>query len=78
MKRKRIRGRRSSIYIWVSKEEKSRLRSPWKSSLIIKLKRRTIGYKTLQAKLAELWRLKAALNLGAMDNGFFMVNILIP
>ena len=64
--------------IRVSKEEKRRLRSPWKSSLIIKLMRRIIGYKTLQAKLAELLRLKVVLNMVAMDNGFFMVNILIP
>ena len=33
--------------IWVSKEEKRRLRRAWKFLLIIKLLRRTIGFKTL-------------------------------
>ena len=59
--------------IWVSKEEKRRLRRPWKFSLIIKLLGRTIGFKTLQAKISELWKPKATLNLVAMNNGFFLV-----
>ena len=59
--------------IKISKEEKVRIRRPWKQTLIIKLLGRSIGYKTLLVKLSNLWRPKAAMDLVAMDNGFFIV-----
>ena len=66
------------LTISLSKEEKRRIRRPWMFSLIIKLLGRTIEFKTLQAKILELWKHKAALNLVAMDNGFFLVKFSSP
>ena len=44
--------------ILLSKEEKARIRRPWKRTLIIKLLRRMIGFNMLYKKINELWRPK--------------------
>lgn len=54
--------------ILLSKEEKQRLRKPWKMSLIIKMFDKNIGYMTLIRRLTKKWQLKGSLNL--IDIGF--------
>ena len=49
----------------LTREEKIRIRSSWRQTLIIKLLGRSIGYKT------AIWKLKATIDLVAMNNGFF-------
>ena len=58
--------------IRLTKEEKARIRRPWKHTLIIKLLGRRIGFTLLLRKIRELWRPKAAVDLVALDNGFFL------
>ena len=40
----------------LSKEEKRRLREPWKQTLILMLLERTIGINMLSRKIKETWR----------------------
>ena len=47
----------------LSKEEKRRLREPWKQTLILMLLGRTIGINILSRKIKETWRPKAAVDL---------------
>ena len=56
----------------MTKKEKKRLHEPWKKTLIIKLLGRIIGFNLLLRKIKEMWRLKAAIDLIALDNRFFM------
>ena len=58
--------------IKISKEEKNIIRKPWKRTLIIKLLRRSIGYKTLWSRIIAMRRPKAAIDLVAMDNDYFL------
>ncbi|KAL2934684.1 Venom nerve growth factor, partial [Bienertia sinuspersici] len=49
--------------ILLTKEEKKRIRQPWKSSLIIKMFDKNIGYMTLMRRLTKKWQLKGELSL---------------
>ena len=62
--------------IGVSKEEKQRIRRPWKKTLIIKLLGRNIGFHHLQRKLKETWKPKSPLELIAIENGYFLAKFL--
>ncbi|KAL2944456.1 hypothetical protein RDABS01_032803 [Bienertia sinuspersici] len=46
--------------ILLTKEEKMRLRRPWKSSLIVKMFDKHMGYMTLMRRLTKKWQLKGA------------------
>ena len=59
--------------MWVSKEEKSCLRKPWRRTLIIRLLGRSIGYNFLLRKLKTIWTPTASFELITLDNGFFLV-----
>ena len=56
----------------LSKEEKIRICKLWKQTLIVKLLGRTIGFNLLLRKIRELCRPNAAVDLVAIDNGFFL------
>ena len=58
------------LKLWLLKEEKGRIRKPWRQTLIIKLLGRSIGYKTLFQRITSLWKPKAVINLVVMDNEF--------
>ncbi|XP_019178353.1 PREDICTED: uncharacterized protein LOC109173568 [Ipomoea nil] len=59
--------------ILVTKEEKERLRRPWRKSLIIKLLGRTVGYSFLLQKLQRMWKPEAPFELIALDLDYFLV-----
>ncbi|XP_019171049.1 PREDICTED: uncharacterized protein LOC109166607 [Ipomoea nil] len=59
--------------ILVSKEEKERLRRPWRRSLIIKLLGRTVGYNFLLQRLQRMWRTDASFDLISLDQDYFLV-----
>ena len=46
--------------------------SPWKDSLVVSLLGKRLGYRTMKAKLASIWRLQGDLDLLDIDNGFFL------
>ena len=58
----------------LSKEEKGRIRKPWRQTLIIKLLSRSIGYKTLLQIIISLWKPKATISLVTIDKEFFLDN----
>lgn len=57
----------------LTKEEKIRLRKPWKCSLIIKVLGRKVGYTYLCKQLHKLWHPKAKMELVALDDEYFLV-----
>ena len=59
--------------IHVSKSEKARLRSPWKQTIIVKVLGKRIGYYYLEKRLRAIWRPKAAMDVVAIENDFFLV-----
>lgn len=59
--------------IRLTKEEKIRLRSKWKQTLIVKVMGRSVGYGYLQRRLMTLWRPKAKMEVVSVDNGYFLV-----
>lgn len=54
--------------ILLTKEEKQRMRQPWKLSLIIKMFDKHIGYMTLLRRLTKKWQIKGQMNL--IDIGY--------
>nr|GMD45567.1 uncharacterized protein LOC109173568 [Ipomoea batatas] len=58
--------------ISVTKEEKERLRRPWRRSLIIKLLGRKVSYCYLLQKLKRMWNLDASFELIALDQDIFL------
>ncbi|XP_031097172.1 uncharacterized protein LOC116001433 [Ipomoea triloba] len=58
--------------ITVTKEEKERLRRPWRRTLIIKVLGRKIGYSFLLQRLQKLWKPEASFDLIAIDQEFFL------
>nr|GLL37616.1 uncharacterized protein LOC109187360 [Ipomoea trifida] len=58
--------------ISVTKEEKERLRRPWRRSLIIKLLGRKVSYCYLLQKLKRMWNLDASFELIALDQDLFL------
>lgn len=59
--------------ITLTKEEKVRIRRPWKQTLIIKVLGRTVGYTYLLKRLKTLWRPKAAMDLVTIENDYHLV-----
>ncbi|KAL2929234.1 Fructokinase-2 [Bienertia sinuspersici] len=58
--------------ILLTKEEKRRLRMPWKSSLIIKMFDKNIGYMTLMRRLSKKWQLKGELTLTDLGCSYYI------
>ncbi|XP_031119048.1 uncharacterized protein LOC116022464 [Ipomoea triloba] len=58
--------------IRVSKEEKERLRRPWRRTLIIKLLGRKVGYSFLMNRLQRMWKPEASFDLITLDQDFFL------
>lgn len=59
--------------ISLTKEEKARIRKPWRQTLIIKVLGRTVGYTYLLKWLKTIWRPKAAMELVSMENDYHLV-----
>ncbi|XVF07510.1 hypothetical protein REPUB_Repub06bG0145300 [Reevesia pubescens] len=57
--------------ILLSKEEKKRIRSPWRNTLIVKLLGRSIGYTYLCNRVKQLWSLTGAFQAVDLDNDFY-------
>ncbi|XP_057442366.1 uncharacterized protein LOC130734080 [Lotus japonicus] len=47
--------------------------SPWREALVISLLGKRLGFRTMKARLASVWRLVGDFDLLDIDNGFYMV-----
>lgn len=59
--------------IRLTKEEKLRLRSKWKQTLIVKVMGISVGYAYLLKRLTALWHPKARMELVTIEGGYFLV-----
>lgn len=59
--------------IRLSKEEKRRIRIPWKNSLIIKLFDKKLGYEVLMRRLKAKWSLKGEIALTDVGHAYYVV-----
>lgn len=59
--------------IKLTKEEKLRMRKPWRNTLIIKVLGRSVGYNYLLRRLRTMWKPKAQMDLVAIQNGYHIV-----
>jgi hypothetical protein len=58
--------------IKLSAEEKKRIRSPWRQTLIVKVMGRRVGYMYLIKRLKTLWKIQTDLELVDLGNDFFL------
>lgn len=58
--------------IVITKEEKARIRRPWRRTLIIKLLGKTIGYNLLLRRLEAMWKLESPMELIDLDQDYFL------
>ncbi|XP_019159673.1 PREDICTED: uncharacterized protein LOC109156274 [Ipomoea nil] len=58
--------------IQVTKEEKERLRRPWRRSLIIKVLGRTVGYSYLLQRLQHMWKPESTFDLIALAQDYYI------
>lgn len=58
--------------ILLSKEEKKRMRKPWRNTLIIKMFDGNVGYMGLMRKLEKKWNLRGELALTDIGHKFFV------
>lgn len=56
----------------VTKEEKERLRRPWRRSLILKVLGRKVSYSYLLQRLQTMWKTEAGFDLIALDQDYFL------
>ncbi|XP_021726906.1 uncharacterized protein LOC110731183 [Chenopodium quinoa] len=63
--------------ILLTKEEKMRIRKPWKHTLIIKMFNRKIGYMALMKRLKKKWELKGGLILTDIGYDYFIARFSI-
>lgn len=61
--------------VTLTKEEKRRLRKPWKHMLIVKVWGRQVGYAHLLRRIMMLWKQKTKLELIAMENNYFLAKL---
>lgn len=59
--------------IRLTKEEKTKLREPWRRLLIVKVLGRRVGYTNLCKRLQTLWHPKSKMELVALDDDYFLV-----
>lgn len=57
----------------LSTEDKSRLYSPWKYSLVVKVFGRKVGHLTLKQKIQTLWQPTESMSLIDLGNEFFLI-----
>ncbi|XP_074297726.1 uncharacterized protein LOC141628487 [Silene latifolia] len=58
--------------ITLTKEEKSKLRKPWRRSLIIKMFYKNIGYLSLMRKLQAKWSIRGKLTLTNLTGSYYI------
>ncbi|XP_021300450.1 uncharacterized protein LOC110428853, partial [Herrania umbratica] len=58
-------------YIWLTKEDKRRIRQPWKNTLIVKLLGRDISYTYLCNRVRQLWSVVGDFQAINLNNGFY-------
>lgn len=58
--------------ILLTREEKKRIHKPWKSSLIIKMFDKNIGYMTLLRRLSKKWQLKGEFTLTDLGCSYYI------
>lgn len=56
----------------VTKEEKERLRRPWRKTLIVKVLGRKVNYHYLRQRLQRMWKPEANFDLIAIDQDYFL------
>lgn len=61
--------------IKLTKEEKARLRKPWRQSLIIKVMGKRVGYAYLLRRLVTIWHPKSKIELITLENDYFLVKL---
>ena len=59
--------------IQLTPELKNQLEDPWKTSVIIKLMGRPMGYRALKTRLAGIWRPIGTMHLIDLGYGFFIM-----
>lgn len=59
----------------MTKQEKIAARRPWRSSLIIKLVGRSIGYHYLSRRIQTMWRTQTEPTLIDLSNNFYVVKL---
>ena len=59
--------------IWLTPELKNQLAGPWKTSVILKLMGRPLGYRALQTRLAGIWHPTSTTHLIDLGYGFFIM-----
>ena len=59
--------------IRITPELKQQLAGPWKTSVILKLMGRPLGYRALQSRLAGIWRPTGTMQLIDIGYGFFIM-----
>lgn len=61
--------------ILLSKEEKRRMRRPWRNTLIVKMFDGNVGYMGLMRKLKKKWNLRGELSLTDIGHKFFIARL---
>ena len=59
--------------IHLTPELKNQLAGPWKTSIILKVMGRPLGYRALQTRLAGIWRPTGKTNLIDLGDGYFIM-----
>ncbi|XP_057249379.1 uncharacterized protein LOC130590827 [Beta vulgaris subsp. vulgaris] len=59
--------------ILLTREDKRRIRSPWKNAIIIKLFDKEMGYEVLMRRLKFKWQLKGSIALTDVGHAFYIV-----
>lgn len=61
------------LIVRLTRKEKTRLRRPWRQTLIVKVWGRSVSYNYLLRRLRTIWHPKAGMELIAIENDFFLV-----
>lgn len=64
-----------SNFIPLTASEKHRLYSPWKTSIIIKLIGKKMGYMYLQNRLQNIWQLSEKINLIDLNEDYYLIKL---
>ena len=59
--------------IQITPELKNQLAGPWKTSIILKLMGRPLGYRALQSRLASIWHPTGTMHLIDIGYGYFIM-----
>uniref|UniRef100_A0A2N9HWM2 CCHC-type domain-containing protein n=1 Tax=Fagus sylvatica TaxID=28930 RepID=A0A2N9HWM2_FAGSY len=61
--------------ILLSKEEKLRIQAPWRSALIIKAIRKSVGFKYMDFKIRSLWKPQGDMQIIDLGLDFFLIRL---